>query len=147
MIRPQSVILPVLRQALPGVSVVSWIPDVDHRTFPLVAVTRAGGVRHPGRPRLLSHPEVDLSVFHAEGLVQAEELYEDVLDALFDAVDAQTVVPGAGYAGSGADGSEQPSQAAYLHSLAESQGATLTESPFSDTWCVSGSVTVGLRPV
>ncbi|MGQ9348822.1 hypothetical protein [Mycolicibacterium gilvum] len=135
----------MLRQALPGVSVVSWIPDVDHRTFPLVAVTRAGGVRHPDRPRLLSHPEVDLSVFHAEGLVQAEELYEDVLDALYDAVRDQTVV--AGYAGSGADGSEQPSQAAYLHSLAESQGATLTESPFSDTWCVAGSVTVGLRPV
>jgi hypothetical protein len=128
--RPAPVVLAVLRQALPDVEVVSWIPNVDHRTFPLVSVTRAGGTRHEGRPRLLSHPEVDLSVFHAEGLVQAEELYEDVLDALFDAVQAQTVVPGAGY----------------LHSLTESQGATLTKSPFADTWAVAGSVTVGLRP-
>lgn len=128
--RPQEVVLPILRTALPGASVVSVIPDVDHRTYPLVLVARTGGPRNPTLPRKLSLPVVELAVFHDLGLAEAEELYEDTLEALCDAVKAQTVVESVGY----------------LHSLTETQGATQSASPFSDTWYVHGSVRVGVRP-
>ncbi|BBX04305.1 hypothetical protein MMOR_52410 [Mycolicibacterium moriokaense] len=125
-------VLPLLRQALgDGVSVVSVIPNVEHRTYPLVLVTRAGGVRNPKRPRKLSVPQLDLMVVHHIGLVEAEELYDVVLDALYDAVSAQTVVEGVGY----------------LHSVRETKGATSIGSPLPDTFAVQGTVLVGVRPV
>lgn len=127
--RPQAVVLPVLRQALPNVEIHSWIPAVGHRTFPLVAVARSGGPRHRFRPRQLGFPEVDLTVVHDLGPVEAEELYEDALEVLYDAVRHQTVVAGAGY----------------LHSISETQGATQEESPFPDTWAVAGAVRLGRR--
>jgi hypothetical protein len=119
-----------LRAALPGVSIQSVIPDVDHRTYPLVVVSRAGGTRHEAQPRKLAFPGVDLAVFHDLGLVEAEELYEDVVDALYDAVRKQSVVEGVGY----------------LHSIRETEGASVDPSPFPDTWYVHGSVQLGLRP-
>jgi hypothetical protein len=41
----RAVVLPVLRAALPAVGVVSWIPNVENRSLPLVAVSWAGGAR------------------------------------------------------------------------------------------------------
>ena len=127
--RPQSVVLPLLRADLPGVSVVSEIPDVDHRTLPMVWIRRAGGTRNPKAPTLHSRPELDIAAVSAAGLVEAEELYEDVLDALYEAVSLQVTIPGVGY----------------LQSLKEAQGATQSLSPFPDSWSVEGSVRVGLR--
>jgi hypothetical protein len=123
-------VLPILRQALPDASVVSFVPDVDQRTYPLVLVTRAGGTRHETRPRQFGLPVIELEVIHDLGLVDAEKLYEDVLDALYNAVRQQITVEGVGY----------------LHSLLERQGATSGPSPFPDTWLVRGVVQLGLRP-
>jgi hypothetical protein len=127
--RPAEVVLPLLRAALPDVKVSTWIEDVDYRTFPMVAVRRAGGARHATRPNQFSLPVLELSAFSNVGLVEAEELYEDVLESLYGAVDAQTQTP-----------------AGYLHSIKETEGATQRESPFPDTWTVQGSVRLGLRP-
>lgn len=106
------------------------IPAVDHRDYPLVVLTRAGGIRNKTLPRKLSLPVLELRVIHDLGLVEAEELYEDTLDALYDAVTEQTVVEGVGH----------------LHSVLETQGASQTASPFPDTFMVSGAVKVGVRP-
>lgn len=126
--RPQAVVLPILRSALPDVAVVSTLPDVDHRTLPMVVVRRSGGTRNPAQPQLHSLPQVDLEAVSADGLVEAEELYEDVLDALYAAVAAQTVVPNAGH----------------LQSLAETQGPAQTRSEVPDSWAVAGSVRLAL---
>lgn len=131
MIRVQSVVLPILREALPGVTVSSWIEDVDTRTFPLVSVRRIGGTRHPIRYNRLSMPTVELSAFTDAGIVETEDLYERALEALYAAVAAQTVVPGVGY----------------LHSLTEAQGATQSPSFFPDTWMVRGTFRTALRPL
>lgn len=128
--RPGPVVLAVLRGALPGASVVSVVPDVDHRTFPMVAIRREGGTRLPGAPRRLSHPVLAMTAVSADGPVQAEELYEEALDALFDAVHAQTVVPMIGG----------------LHSIREERGAAQVESKYPDTWTVEGSVRLGVKP-
>lgn len=127
--RPADVVLPILRAALPAASVVTWIPDVDYRTYPLVLLRRDGGPRHRTRPTKLALPVVDISVFSAEDLAAAETLYDDVLDVLFDAVRAQT-----------------QTAAGYLHSMRETAGPSQDESPFPDTWMVHGAVRLGVRP-
>ncbi|MFA5707381.1 hypothetical protein [Mycolicibacterium sp.] len=129
MIRPQAVVLPVLRAALPGVAVVSVVPDVDYRTYPMVSVRRAGGIRNRSLPRLFSQPVLELVAVSAEGLVEAEELYDEALDALYDAVRQQITVEDVGY----------------LHSIRERQGPTQAPSPYPDTWMTEGSVAVGIR--
>lgn len=130
MIRPQTVVLPILRSALPGVSVVSVDPDVDYRTFPVVVVRRAGGTRNLDLPRRFAHPVLELAAVSADGPIEAEELYDEALEALYDAVRQQITVEGVGY----------------LHSLREAQGPAQAPSRFTDTWAVEGSVRVGLRP-
>lgn len=146
MIRPQAVVLPILRAALPGVSVVSQLPDVDHRTyapseaggseapallvpFPMVLISREGGTRNPNLPRRHSHPALELSAYSADGLVEAEELYEDALDALYAAVRDQTVVEGVGY----------------LQSIPEAEEATQAPSEVPDTWKATGTVQLSIR--
>jgi hypothetical protein len=42
--RIQEVVLPLLKAELPGVQVVSWVPDVEDREFPIVNVRRLGGL-------------------------------------------------------------------------------------------------------
>lgn len=121
MTRVQPVVLDVLRAALADVSVVSVVPAVDYRRFPLVAVRRAGGVRNRNLPHLHSRPVVDIAAVSAVGPVEADELYEDVLDALYSAVGE------------------------YFQSVLETRGATSTASPYPDTWAVEGSVQLALR--
>ena len=48
----QSVVLPLLRAALPDVQIRSWIDDVDYRMYPLVSVRRVGGFRRVAPRRL-----------------------------------------------------------------------------------------------
>ena len=131
MIRPQAVLLPLLRSALPGVSVVSVIPDADHRVLPMVHVQRAGGVRNPDLPRQHAKPVVRITAASDEGLIEAEELYEASLDALYAAVRSQQVVPGVGY----------------LQSVSEQQGASEIASGVQDVWTVGGTAQLALRSV
>jgi hypothetical protein len=116
MIRVQTVVLPILREALPGVAVVSVVPDVDYRTFPMVSIRRAGGTRNPNLPRLYSQPVLEMTAISADGPIEAEELYEDALEALYASARAQ-----------------------------EARGVTTVSSPFPDTWAVEGSIRVGVR--
>jgi len=128
-IRVQSVVLPLLRAALPGVSVVSVIPDVDHRQLPMVHVERVGGTRTAGLPGKHGKPVVRMTAASGQGLVECEELYEDALDALYAAVRAQQPVPGVGH----------------LQSLTEVSGASQIPSGMPDVWTVGGTVELAVR--
>ena len=127
--RPEPPVLAVLRAALPGVTVVSVVPDVDERTYPMVEVRRAGGTRNPDLPTLHSRPGVELTAVSDLGPIEAEELYEAALDALFDAVRAQTA---------SADG-------CHVQSIRETSGAAPARPEAPDTWAVEGSMSVSLR--
>ena len=72
-----------------------------------------------------------MAAVSADGPIEAEELYDDALEALYDAVRQQITVEGVGY----------------LHSIRETQGATQAPSEVPDTWMVQGSIRLGLRPV
>lgn len=122
-------VLPILRAALPGVAVVSVVPDVDYRTYPMVVIRRSGGTRNPEAPKIHALPEVTMEAVSADGPIEAEVLYEDALDALYAAVADQTVVPNVGS----------------LQSLTEAQGATQAPSEVPDTWAVQGSLRLVVR--
>lgn len=127
--RVAEVVLPILREAFPAAQVVTWVPDVDYRLFPMIQVRRVGGLRNPKRPTLLGLPVIELTVYTDVGLPETEQLYEDVLEVLFDAVKRQT-----------------PTDAGYLHSMKETFGATQFSSLFQDSWRVQGLIQLGLRP-
>jgi hypothetical protein len=126
--RVQEVVIPVLRAALPGVMVTSWIPDVDHRTFPLVNVRRLGGL--PRHVRLLDLPVIELTAYSRDGLIACENLYLDARTVLWDMVQHQTLTPHG-----------------YLHSYFETMGPTQFDSGFDDSWRVQGLIQLGLRPL
>ena len=74
-------------------------------------------------------PIVEIEAYHRDGLVEAEDLYLDVLWILQDAVDNQTVT-----------------EAGYIHSMNENAGMAQTR-PFSeDVWLLQGLVQFGIRP-
>jgi len=127
--RVQQVVLPILRDALPGVTCGSWIADIDYRSFPLINVRRIGGTRHPRGRKLLDRPVIELTAYTAEGLPETEELYNRALDALYDAVDNQTMT-----------------EHGYLCSIEERMGMTQFSSLFTDSWRVQGLVALGMRP-
>ncbi|OWL98895.1 hypothetical protein B7435_23660 [Mycolicibacterium peregrinum] len=129
--RPQDVVLPILRTAVGDqfAKLGSWTEDVDYRQFPLLNVRRAGGIRYRPGPRKLSLPVIELSVYGTTDLPTTEQLYEDALEALYDAVRNQT-----------------PTEAGFLHSITETVGATQVPSPFPRSWLVRGSVRLGIRP-
>lgn len=131
MIRPQAVLLPLLRSALPGTSVVSVIPDVDQREYPMVVVERVGGVRNVDLPEGHSKPVVRVTAASGEGLIEAEELYEEAVSALFAAARAQQVVSGVGR----------------LQSVSEVGGPVSVPSGMPDVWTVGGTVQASMRAV
>lgn len=130
--RIQSVVLPILRARFSDWQehqVGSWVEDIDFRTFPLINVRRFGGPRHATRPKQLAFPTVELTVYDTEDLETTEEIYEDALEALYDAVKYQIQTP-----------------AGYLHSINETMGATQLDAPFMDSWRVQGLIRLGVRP-
>ncbi len=128
--RVQQVVLPILREAMPHVTFVSWIPDVDHRTYPMVEIRRLGGL--PVDVQLLDNPVVEITSMNRDGgIVQNEEILLDVREVLWRAVQNQTVVPGVGY----------------LHSYFETMGPTNFDAKFDDTWRSQFLVQLGVRPV
>jgi hypothetical protein len=72
--RVQSVVIPILREAFPGVKVGSWVEDIDYRMFPMLNVRRLGGRRDAKRPQALSLPVVELTAYGIAGLVETEQL-------------------------------------------------------------------------
>lgn len=129
--RIQEIVLPILRAdpALAGVTVVTWVPDIDFREFPMINIRRIGGSRHEKRPTKFSTPVIEMSVFSKESLIEAERIYETALDSLYEAVRNQTQTP-----------------KGYLHSMRETMGATQFSSLYMDSWRVQGLIQLGLRP-
>lgn len=72
---------------------------------------------------------MEITVHTQQGLPETEELYEDVLEALYEAVRKQTLTP-----------------AGYLHSIFETMGSTQFSSKFQDAWRVQGLLQLGVRP-
>lgn len=126
--RVQSIILPVLREALPGVTIGSWYRDIDYRTFPILNIRRLGGVGPD--PKRLDLPVIEMTAYTQESLPATENLYMDAREVLLDMVERQTVTP-----------------SGYLHSFTETMGPTPFDSPFEDSWRVQGLIQLGVRPL
>jgi len=128
--RVQQVVAPILRDdpRLAGVTVSTWVPDIDFREFPLLNIRRIGGVRNPKAPMLHSLPVIELSAYSSEGLIECEDLYENALEVLYDAV---------------RDGTQTP--AGYLASIYETMGATQFSSLYQDSWRIQGLIRLGVR--
>jgi len=134
--RPAKILLPILRAAnftgeygSVGDRVYTWNPSVEDRIFPWIEVRRLGGVRNPDRPGLLGTAVMEITVYTDVGLPETEQLYEDVLEALYDAVNRQTVTD---------EGN--------LSSIKETMGATQFSSLFQDSWRIQGLIQFGIRP-
>lgn len=127
--RVQEIVVPILRNALPeGVKVSTWIDDIDHRTYPLVNVRRVGGYRDFAKPYFLDRPVIELTVIHDEGLVEAEELYSQCLDALLDSWQDNKVV-----------------DRGHIGRVRETMGMTQFSSLFQDTFRVQGLIELSVR--
>ncbi|BBC43842.1 hypothetical protein [Mycobacterium phage GS4E] len=130
--RVQKVVAPILRgdQRMIdlGVTVTTWVPDVDYREFPMINIRRIGGIRNPKAPRLHTLPVIEMSAYSTDGLIECEELYEEALDVLYDAVRDQIVTP-----------------AGYLQSMYETMGATQLSSLYQDSWRIQGLIRLGVR--
>ncbi|MDV6975337.1 hypothetical protein [Mycobacterium intracellulare] len=130
--RVQKIALPILRAYpdLEGVTIGSWVADVDHRKFPLINVRRVGGRgRNSKRPNQLALVVVEMTAYGNEDLPATEDLYDVALEALYEAVLRQKVTP-----------------YGHLGSIKETMGATEFGSPFQDTWRVQGLIQLGIRP-
>lgn len=128
--RVQKVVVPILRgdPRLEGVTITTWVPDIDYRQFPLINVRRIGGSRNDKAPLLHSQPVIELTAFSNQDLIHCEELYETALDVLYEAVEKQTVV-----------------QDGYIQSMFETMGATQFSSMFQDSWRVQGLIRLSIR--
>ena len=128
--RIQAVVVPILRgdPRLAGVTITTWVPDIDYREFPMINVRRFGGVRNPKAPRLHSNPIIELSVYSNAELIEAEEIYETALDVLYDAEHDQVWSP-----------------AGYLQNVRETMGATQFSSLYQDSWRTQGLIRLAVR--
>ena len=126
--RIQKVVASILRDALPGATVTTWVPDIDYREFPIINVRRIGGIRNPTAPLVHSLPVIEMSVYSTDGLIECEELYEEALDALYSAVHTQKQTP-----------------AGYLTYIYETMGATQFSSLYQDSWRIQGLIRLGVR--
>lgn len=126
--RVQKVVAPILRDALPGVTITTWVPDIDYREFPMINIRRIGGIRNPTAPLVHTLPVIEMSAYSDEGLIECEELYEEALEALYSAVHTQKQTP-----------------AGYLTYIYETMGATQFSSLYQDSWRIQGLIRLGVR--
>lgn len=128
--RVQRIVAPILRgdPRLSGVTVVTWVPDVDYRQYPMLQIRRIGGTRNINAPKKFALPVIELTAYSDKGLVECEELYETALEVLYDAVDEQTMT-----------------SAGYLQSILETMGDTQFGSLFQDSWRSQGLIRLGIR--
>jgi hypothetical protein len=136
--RVEQIVLPILRADFPAhVKVVSWTPDVDRRTYPIVKIRRMSGLPNQKRPDLLDFANIEVTAFstatdtHYRGYSGTQDLILDAQHLLFLAVRNQTVIDGVGY----------------LHSMFQTMGPIQLDSPFDDTWRWQSIIQLGLRPV
>ncbi|QFG12521.1 tail terminator [Mycobacterium phage Toaka] len=127
--RIQKIVLPLLREGLGDeVKVGSWVEDIDYRDFPMINIRRIGGIRNPTAPTVHSLPVIEMTAFSSESLIHCENLYEQAIDVLFEAVRNQTATP-----------------AGRLQSMYETMGATQFSSLFQDSWRIQGLIRLGIR--
>ncbi|QBJ01107.1 tail terminator [Mycobacterium phage Arissanae] len=127
--RIQRIVIPLLKEGLgEGVKVGSWVEDIDYRDFPMINIRRIGGIRNPAAPTVHSLPVIEMTAFSATSLIDCENLYEQALDVLYEAVRAQTATP-----------------AGRLQSMYETMGATQFSSLFQDSWRIQGLIRLGIR--
>ncbi|AHG23804.1 tail terminator [Mycobacterium phage EagleEye] len=133
--RAQDVVIPLLRgdPRLSGVEIVSWVPDIDYRSFPMINIRRIGGVRNPKAPTLHSSPVIEMTAYtdarnKSQGLIDCEDLYETALEVLYDCVQEQRTTP-----------------AGRLQSITETFGATQFSSLYQDSWRIQGLIRLSLR--
>lgn len=126
---PYPIVKSIIEDAIPGLHVSSWIADIDDREYPFVNVRPLGGNRHRTRHRDLRMPVIELTAYANTEVRDASDLYDEVLDALFDAQLYQKTTPGG-----------------YIHSIKETMGKTSFDSPFDATWRMQGLVKLGIRP-
>ncbi|QFP95507.1 tail terminator [Mycobacterium phage GaugeLDP] len=128
--RVQKVVAPILRDdpRLSGVTVTTWVPDVDFRDFPMINIRRIGGIRNPNAPMIHTLPVIEMSAYSTDGLIECEELYETALEVLYDAVKNGTQTP-----------------AGYLQSIYETMGSTQFSSLYQDSWRIQGLIRLGVR--
>lgn len=127
--RVQEIVLPILRDNLPGVNVVSWVPDVADRQFPIVNVRRLGGLAVDVEK--LDRAVIELTAYSDVNLMDCENILLDAREVLWEAWKKQTVVPEKGS----------------ISSFFETLGPTQFDSPYDDTWRVQCLIQLGLRPV
>lgn len=127
--RIQEVVIPILRSEFPDAQVVSWVPDMQNRHYPIINVRRLGG--YPIDPRMFDRATIELTVYGNVNLEETETLLKDAQIVLWDAVRTQRVVSGKGY----------------LHSYTQTMGMTQFDSPYDDTWRVQSLIQLGLRPM
>lgn len=128
--RIQAVVMPILRDAFPEAQVVSWVPAISDREYPIINVRRLGG--YPVDPELLDRATIELTVYglQSEGLPASENLLKRAQIALWQAVRLQQVTP-----------------YGYLHSYRQTMGMTQFDSPYDDTFRVQSLIQLGLRPL
>lgn len=127
--RVSSIVLPILRAKLPDVTFSTWGADIDHRVFPFINIRVVGGSRNDLRPNTFGRSTIEMTAYTDTGLPEAELLYMDALEVLYEAVDKQT-----------------QTDAGYLHSIKETMGMTQFGSLFADSWRVQGLIQLGVRP-
>ncbi|WOT03373.1 hypothetical protein [Corynebacterium pyruviciproducens] len=128
--RFQEVLIPILRRGLPkNVKVGSWIEDIDYRDYPIVNIRRVGGPRSSKQPFLLDTPTVEITAYHSDGIIEAEELYRDCIDVIFKAKEEQWMT-----------------DAGWISSVEERMGMTQFSSLFQDSWRIQGLVALTIRP-
>lgn len=126
--RVQEIVLPILKAELPGVQVVSWVPDVDDREYPIVNVRRLGGLEVD--VDMLDRAVVEVTAFTDTNLMDCENLCLDARQILWNAWKKQTVVEDKGS----------------ISSFFTTLGPTQFDSPYDDTFRVQMLVQLGLRP-
>jgi hypothetical protein len=129
--RVQRIVLPILRDALtqyPGLKIGSWVEDIDYRDFPMVNVRRVGGLPSRSQPLLLGKPVIEMTVYATEDLPSTEDLYQDALEALYNAWWKQ-----------------QKTDYGTIAFVDETMGMTQFDSPFQDSWRVQGLIQLGTR--
>lgn len=127
--RVQEIVLPILKAELPGVQVVSWVPDVDDRLYPIVNVRRLGGLEVD--VDMLDRAVVEVTCFTDTNVQDCENLCLDARQILWNAWKRQTVVANKGS----------------ISSFFTTLGPTQFDSPYDDTYRVQTLIQLGLRPV
>lgn len=126
--RVQEIVLPILKAELPGVQVVSWVPDVDDRQYPIINIRRLGGLEVD--VDMLDRAVIEVTAFTDTNVMECEDLCLDARQILWNAWKRQTVVSGKGS----------------ISSFFTTLGPTQFDSPYDDTFRVQTLIQLGLRP-